>query len=403
MHAQTQWYEIPSNTTEHLRAIDFPTDDIGYIAGDEGVMLKSTNGGADWSPVNYSGIQVPIGQPQFLDIDFVNETVGFAVVGLFSPGLYKTVDGGLTWSGVVGPEMCFPHCVFPNDETNLVVGGVDCFQGAMVDLLGSSGWTPGMMNFANWNTSEFIKEMDFYGNIGLAAVNGPYVLRTVNGGATWDSIPTGLSDFGVHTSVHFVNATTCYAGYSDNGGGFGILVSYDAGLTWQQDINSATFFYPSFLSVTSASNGDVYSGAKPSVWPNQGLIFEFDGVNWTYMDVAQPINDMYSYGVDVTFGIGDSGLIVVNQPIANLDLNESSIEPGFNLYPNPTSGEITLDVEHGPIGATQLSDINGREVALTFTQHQGQLKADMRHLPNGIYILSWSENGEFRKTRIVKE
>ena len=80
-----------------------------------------------------------------------------------------------------------------------------------------------------------------------------------------------------------------------NGGGFGILRSDDGGLTWSQDINSATFFYPAYLSVAVASNGDFYSGARPSSSPG-GLMFETtDGVNWNYEPVDQPINSIDSY------------------------------------------------------------------------------------------------------------
>jgi hypothetical protein len=400
--AQTQWYEIPSNSTSGLNSIDFPSESVGYIAGKDGVMLKSTNGGETWTPINYTGIQVPVGVPEFVDIDFVDEQTGFVVIANFG-GFYKTIDGGLNWTGESGANMCFPHCVYPEDATNFIVGGVDCFQGAMIDVVSPSGWTAATMNFDNFNTSEFVKELDFFGNVGLGAVNGPYLIRTADGGATWDSIPTGLSELGYHTSVHFVDASTCYAGYSDNGGGFGILVSTDAGLTWQQDINSATFFYPTFLSVTSAANGDVYSGAKPSGWPNQGLIFEYDGAMWTYSNVAQPINDMFSYGTDVTFGVGDSGLIVVNVPVSTLGIKQKTVDDIPILYANPTKDWLYFNHTFDTPASVQIYDLHGAECQVEVQCTGTSCALNLSALPSGLYVLALSDGQRTHHQRIVKE
>lgn len=406
---QTQWYEIPSNTTKHLRSIDFPSSSVGYIVGDSGVMLKSTNGGASWNPLNYSGIQVPIGLPNFTDVDFVDDLKGFAVVKNYSPGFYKTIDGGLNWVSDDPPSnMCYKRCVYPNDQDNWVLGGAGCFQSAMVDRRSTSGWTSSTINYESFNPEEYVVQMDFFNNIGIAAMNAPYMLRTIDSGITWDTISTGISALGVHTSVHFINPFTCYAGYDDNGGGFGILVSYDAGLTWQQDINSATFFYPAFLSVTSAANGDVYSGGRPSGWPDQGLIFEFDGVSWLYEIVGQPVNDMDSYGTDITFGVGDSGLIVVNIPVSVLGLdpekpNENGAIENVLLYPNPAKDWVQISIDFDQLKSITLHDVHGRQMQVETKIIDGKLSLNVSDLPAGVYIFSISDGTRSIQKKFIRE
>ena len=49
------------------------------------------------------------------------------------------------------------------------------------------------MNYESFNPGEYVAQMDFNGTTGLAAMNGPYMLRSTDSGFTWDTIPTGLS------------------------------------------------------------------------------------------------------------------------------------------------------------------------------------------------------------------
>lgn len=400
LSAQTTWYPINSGTNAHLRAIDFPSETVGYAAGDSGVMLKTIDGGETWNPINYTGIGPLSGFETFSDIDFVDELNGIVVVSNNANGSYKSADGGLSWTAdVTTSNMCYKHCAYPISADDWFLGGAGCFQSAMVDHRTSSGWTFGTMNYDSFNPSEYVVQMDFSGNIGLAAMNGIYMLRSTDSGATWDTIPTGVT--GVLTSVHFVDAQTAYAGYDDNGFGFGILVSYDAGLTWAQDINSATFMYPAFLSVTSAANGDVYSGARSSNM-GEAIIFELEGGVWNFTWVGQAINDMESYGDDVTFGVGDSGLIVVNQDFSILGLHENTIDEGIQAFPNPTKDFVSLPIDAASNPNFVVFNLNGEEQEVEIEQTSTFTIFNLSELPNGIYLLKVNSEELTQTHRIVK-
>ena len=394
------WYEVSVDATTKLTSIDFPSSSVGYIVGDSGVMLKTVDGGVNWDAINYTGIQIPVDPPNFSDIDFVDELTGFLVVPGVSPGVYKTIDGGLTWvSDETTSNMCFKNCVYPMDADNWFLGGSGCFQSAMVDKQTPAGWSISTVNYESFNPGEIVMQMDFNGTVGLAAMAGQYMLRSADSGATWDTIPTGLSGFGFLTSVMFATADTCYAGYDDNGGGFGVLKSTDAGLTWEQDINSATFFYPSYLSVGKAANGDVYLGARPSNWPN-GLIFETtDGVNWLYEEVDQAINSIASYGNDVTFAVGDSGYVVVNTLLGNLGTDEMDLNE-INVFPNPTMDKLNIVFEESPT-YLQLTNLEGREVRRITLHGEKKLTIDVSELSNGIYLIT--TDGGSPPIRFVKQ
>lgn len=383
-----------------MNAIDFPSNNVGYIVGEDTTLLKSIDGGQTWQELPTTGINITTGfDDNFTDIDFVDENVGFLVAGY--SGIYATTDGGQTWSIVSGQtsNMCFPQVVYPFSQDHYFAGGAGCFQGAIIDKYQSGTWTTGTLANTFWDTQETVVEMSFRGNTrGLAATRSEYMLRTVDGGITWDTVSTNI--MGDLTAVVMVNDTLCYAGYDENGGGFGLLRSIDGGLTWEQDVNSATFFYPAFLSVHAANNGDVYSGAAPS-FGGGGLIFETtDGTNWMYQSVDQPINDLASYWDDVTFGVGDSGYLVVNTPLSNLGIQHHS-ELQFECYPNPVSKQLIIRNPTGE-GEVSIRDANGR-LLQTQGMNAEMETIDCSHLCAGVYFVVIQQNDQIGVKKFIKE
>jgi hypothetical protein len=43
-----QWEILNQGTTEALNAIDFVSENVGWIAGDEGILLKTEDNGQTW-------------------------------------------------------------------------------------------------------------------------------------------------------------------------------------------------------------------------------------------------------------------------------------------------------------------------------------------------------------------
>lgn len=341
--AQT-WYEIPTGTTKKLNAIDFPSDQVGYIGGNDSLLLKTVNGGETWTTLNYTGVNFLPGGGHILNLDFVSENVGYMTVGPYS-GTYKTIDGGLNWTSLAtSGNLCYNQGLFFFDEQNGFIGGSGCFQGELIDRMSSGTIAPANMYYSTWLSENRLVDIDFYSaDYGLAASISGYIFRTVDGGISWDSIPSGLTDIPL-TSVAIINDTLAYAGYNDLGSGFGILISTDSGLTWNMDMSSATFFYPAYFSVHQSGNGKVYSGAQPS-WGNSGLIFESDAPgNWSYAEVDHPIYDLSSYNDSIVFAVGDSGYVVANIPPGNLSSHDflSPDETSFGIYPNPTGDHFRI-------------------------------------------------------------
>ena len=386
--SQSTWYETSTPTTNKLNAIDFANSLIGYIVGDSTTILKTTDGGVNWAELSHSGLPTNAWSHKIVDVDFVTDLVGFVTILDDNDGVYKTVDGGMFWTPAwnSGSNMCYKSSVFAATENDYFVGGAGCFQSGQIEHSLNSVWTTSTVNFETFNPAEYVVEMDFQNNIGLAVMKNQYMLRSTDNGITWDTLPSLLLPGEVFTSVMFSTADTVYAGYEENPilPGFGFLMSVDAGLTWN-NVSTTGFFYPAARDFTKAGNSDVYAGGVTV--NDMGIIFETsDGTNWTETSVLEPINGMDSYGSDVTFAVGDSGYVLSNVPLGNIGLNEDDSFSSVTISPNPTTGIITIRNEDTKPIVYNLINAQGR-IVIEDIEAINTTTIDLSEMPSGMYFL----------------
>ncbi len=98
------WTQIESPTSNHLRCVHFPSENIGYACGYNGTIIKTTNGGESWSTVS-SGTTTDL-----RSIFFSTNNTGY-VVG--NSGLIrKTFNGGNDWGAQYSPTTQYLNSVF---------------------------------------------------------------------------------------------------------------------------------------------------------------------------------------------------------------------------------------------------------------------------------------------------
>lgn len=403
--SQSTWYEISTPTTNKLKAIDFVNSSVGYIVGDSTTILKTIDGGETWIELNHSGISTNTWSQDLVDVDFVTELVGFTTLIDDNDGVYKTVDGGMTWTPAwtSGSNMCFKSCAYVTNETDFFVGGAGCFQSAQIEHFQNSVWNVSTVNYETFNPGEYVVEMDFQNNIGLAALHGRFMLRSGDNGVTWDSLPELFPSNNsnvVLTSVMFSSADTVFAGYEyPNIPGDGFLMSTDAGITWTNQA-STSFLSPAARDFTKASNFDLYAGGVTI--GDMGIIFEStDGTNWTETSVLKPINGIDSYGIDVTFAVGDSGFVVANVPPGNIGLEEDDILNSTTIYPNPTKDNITIKNESVEAVVYNLLTADGR-VVIGNIEVKKKKTIDLSEIPAGVYYLKSSSEIYPEVRKVIK-
>ncbi|HSD62412.1 MAG TPA: YCF48-related protein, partial [Ignavibacteriaceae bacterium] len=178
-------------TTTLLSSVSFIDVNNGWVAGGSGKILKTTDGGTNWSSLT-SGTGTP-----FYGISFTDANNG-TVIGMTS--IYRTTDGGTTW--VNQPS----------------------------------------------GTGSLLWDVDFIdANNGFVVGDAGTILKTTNGGTNWVSLTTGVSN--ILEGVSFTdlnNGTACGIGV--------ILRTTDGGTTWiNQPAQTTNILYG--VSFTDAANG----------------------------------------------------------------------------------------------------------------------------------------------------
>jgi photosystem II stability/assembly factor-like uncharacterized protein len=111
----TRWEYVPSGTTSDLYGITFISDQVGWIVGDNGTVLSTVTGGASWERRELSIIN------RVLDVAFFNSDAGM-IIGDFGL-ILRTSDGGNAWSRMKRNEQVdYTHLVLNTKHDGLLCG-----------------------------------------------------------------------------------------------------------------------------------------------------------------------------------------------------------------------------------------------------------------------------------------
>jgi photosystem II stability/assembly factor-like uncharacterized protein len=380
------WQVVPVPTTENLRDIEFPpnTTSVGYIGGENGLLLKTTDGGQNWSEVNHIGIDAPFGF-HFSDLEFANDNVGYAALE-GTIGLYKTIDGGSTWTVMddmsIG-SFCFRNTLHVIDENHFFASGAGCFQSAMIIEYNNGVWSEKIDEHENYDAFHYVRDMEFRGDLGIATVNDHLFLRSTDAGQTWDTIVSPVfSPSNNLTDVLIVNDTLIYAGHEEYSGQYLLFQSNDAGITWwnAQATEGDLIYYASWFALEQSSNGDIYASA--SQLGGEDYMHENNDGVWSYEVIDHKILSIDSYGSDVVYAVGDSGYVIVNSG-SQLSLTENELK--VTVYPNPSLDVLHLNIEDGGPAEIRVTDLTGREVAAY--SFEGKIDIQVSDWNSGLYVL----------------
>lgn len=227
-----QWFEQSSNTTSHLRSIDFVNHNTGWVAGSYGRILGTTDGGHIWEETGQH--HATASSVTFFSICFPTELSGYACGNLKPDEYYmrnwaSTTDGGQSWSWPTSwtfPAGTWYSVFFINDLTGWQVGS----QGRIAKT------TSGVEGFNTVaNLSEVLFSVYFINSdIGWVAGKNGYIAKSTEGGSDWAEIDPGISyDL---KSIFFWDELLGWAVGYDNDVGQ-IIKTTDGGESW----NSVSF------------------------------------------------------------------------------------------------------------------------------------------------------------------
>jgi len=207
-----------------LFGVAFVDPATAICVGSGGLVLKSTNAGQTWSPV-------PSGtSSQLRVVAFASATVGCAVGAAGT--IIRTTTGGASWAPVTNPApwATMYGVAFGDASTGVCVGyGFNAATGQNAGVIerttdGGATWT------VVSTTAAFTIDVAFATPstaVVVAASGGFYATRSTDGGQTW-TIATAEATAQGYYGVCFVSATEGYAvGYGGT-----VARTTDGGLTW---------------------------------------------------------------------------------------------------------------------------------------------------------------------------
>ena len=223
--AGNTWVTLTSGASTHLRSIWFSSPTTGWIAGDNGVVLKSTNGGGAW--VRDLGVNA---SEDLYCIRFVDVNHGWAVGS--NGVVLRTANGGATWSRTHPTAIPLYSVSFPDTSNGWAVGQNGTILGTHD---GGRSWyivqpsVTGLTLKAIWRTSNTL------------AWGGGATGARVSTAATPDSLAWSSGTFGAQYDIRglqMLDATTGYATGWNAGGA--ILKTTDGGVTWTPQLSNST-------------------------------------------------------------------------------------------------------------------------------------------------------------------
>jgi photosystem II stability/assembly factor-like uncharacterized protein len=87
---QQKWTPLDVGVQDSLNAIQMVDDTHGFIVGDKGVVLKTSDGGATWS----KGYPAVMADQKLLSVSFPSAMQGFVAS---TTTMFYTTDGGANW------------------------------------------------------------------------------------------------------------------------------------------------------------------------------------------------------------------------------------------------------------------------------------------------------------------
>jgi photosystem II stability/assembly factor-like uncharacterized protein len=295
------WTTRTSGTTNDLQDVDATSASTAWVSAQNGMMLRTTNGGANWTI--WTNAQTGVGTWLY-GVGAVDANITWAVGG--SGTIIRTINGGTNWTdqSVGGGQL---YDVEALDATNAWAVG----QGGRILKTTNAGalWSPQVST-----TVENINDVDVVDANVLWAVgfNG-VVLKTTDGGATWVARPSPVPGQN-NRAIAAIDASTAFLGDS----GADVWKTTNGGGSWTRvlDRNGAI---TNIDALDAPSSQTVFSGALPAGYIDRT---SDGGTTWTDESPSATLPGIYAVAAadeSSAYAVGAGGVIYTTPSSAVAD------------------------------------------------------------------------------------
>jgi photosystem II stability/assembly factor-like uncharacterized protein len=366
----SQWTVVSNQGNE---AVFFPSENTGYSTSN-GITLKTTNGGFNWSFVSGGNLT---------GIFFTNNLTGW-VVGY--PGyIGKTTTGGAFLQQQTGISDRLNDVFFIDNNTGWVVGGDFGTERIFKTTNGGTNWIP--QSSGTSNKLFAVHFIDANTGWSVGGPSAPKIIKTTNGGDNWITQTTTVNT--PLYSVMFADANTGWAvaGYI---GGETIIKTTNGGTNWFSQSSGDNRYLRQCFVLNSSTAFAVGQSGKIIKTTNGGNNWIIQPGTTIELWSVKFVNDTvgYAIGDNVVLKTTNGGLTFVNG-----SSNEIPIEHAlYQNYPNPFNPVTDIGFRIAHFGLVKLEVYNalGQQITelVNSTMQPGNYKSewDASNYPSGIYF-----------------
>lgn len=376
-------------------------------------FTKSTDGGETWTPgtinlgANTSGLGITSISAISDQIAWISAAPDVSDFG----GVWKTTDGGLTWTKQTtalfnNPIDSYTSFVHFWDASNGVTGG-DTENGTFEIYTTSNGGN-------NWNRviganipSSLVGEMGYVGvtsvvgNIFWLGTSAGRIFKSIDKGLSWTVTQTPSTDFNLGLD-RFTFSDANNGLFMDHNNTTTLYKTTDGGNNWTS-ITTPGFYKTNIAYIPGTST--VIAGAAANPF---GSSYSTDnGSTWTTIDsgvfhgTLAFLNDSFGFSAGMNTNATTGGI----SKFAGLPLKTPSFEADKQIvaYPNPTNGILKINSNNSLIKEVSVYDLLGKEVFNSKFSPLNNVNLDLNSLQAGNYILkTTSDSGKTETTKILK-
>jgi photosystem II stability/assembly factor-like uncharacterized protein len=387
------WQQIDSGTTAHLYDIHFWSKDKGIVAGANGTIRLTNDGGNSWVSSDTTGLPVTI----YHSFNFFDEFHGFLFGG--NGTVLTTLDGGSSWtvvnSGIDGNG--FGDVAMVTAEIGIAVGG-----GGVILRTSDGGMTWEPRDSGTLYPLHAVAFMD--SNIGV--IGGEHVmLRTLDGGLTWSEVSQPMPNAWIYdimlTKTGYGLAVCDFAAIKE---------THDGGATWSL-VRSSLDDAELFSGVAIAGDGKAIAVGNFDLYRERALRTYDGGITWSPdpTGYGRSLRSVW-YDGQTVWATGLQGdLFTADDPVSSVP----APMPGPRLHdaaPNPFNPQtvIAFYLPKQEIVSLRIFDVSGRLVrelvageTMTMGRHETVWNGrdnTGRRVASGTYFYRL-EAGEYSETK----
>ena len=382
-----QWVPQVSGTTENLNDVYAVTEDLVFAVGNNGTILKTTDGGTTWVQKT-SGVIV-----NFQKVKFISANVGFIYGSNFNGSqvtLLKTEDSGNTW---IALNLGLINKITGISNVGNLICYVNCIDNLDIPILKKT--TDGGITFQTvcsnqipYSNIQFINEQ-----VGFAAIEDPgsgsYLSKTIDGGVSWNVI---LSQY--TTSFFFINQDVGFVFCNS-----GLIKTTNSCLSYDVIANPPTSLYNLFAinenivwgaPVACLLNGSPCNSTKTEILNNGQFLTE----------LGQPLKSIYFANPTKGYAIFQNE-IYKNTTGTMLSSNKIEKKESVFVFPNPTKNKINISFNESNQFSIDISDTQGKNIFSKSFINENDLSINTENFSKGIYFITITSDNKKHNQKLI--